>query len=171
LNSKSQAADRKNAFALGPLSAYGLLWNEEVSVKDYQVAMLVSLVAVAWADEQLHARELEVIDALVSAFGLADDEAAQVREYAKTPRSLDDVPVPELSFGDRRVLVLHAVLLSYADGDPATPELRVIDELVERLRIPTEEAAPLLAAAHGRARKLLPMRDDNAGGTASRPGA
>ena len=66
-------------------------------MKDYRVAMLLSLVAVAWADEQLHARELEVIEALVSAFGLADDEAAQVREYAKTPRSLDDLPLSEAS--------------------------------------------------------------------------
>jgi uncharacterized tellurite resistance protein B-like protein len=171
LNSKSQAADRKNAFARSAPSAYGLFWNEEVSVKDYRVAMLLSLVAVAWADEQLHARELEVIEALLSAFGLADDEAAQVREYAQTPRSLDDLPLSELSFADRRVLVLHAVLLSYADGDPATVELRMIDELVERLRIPTDEAAPLLAAAHGRARRLLPLRDANAGDAASKPGA
>jgi uncharacterized tellurite resistance protein B-like protein len=121
--------------------------------------MLLSLVAVAWADEQLHARELEVIEALIAAFDLPDAEAEQVREYAKVPRSLDDVPLGELSFADRRVLVLHAVLLSYADGDPRTSELRLIDDLVERLHIPSEEAAPLVAAAHARARRLLPVRD------------
>jgi len=131
----------------------------------------LSLVAVAWADEQLHAREVEVIEALIAAFDLADDEAAQVREYAKTPRSLDDVLLSQLSFADRRVLVLHAVLLSYADGDPAPAELRMIDELVQRLHIPTEDAAPLLAAAHGRARRLLPVRDDSAGADAGPSGA
>lgn len=131
-------------------------------MEDYRAAMLLSLVAVAWADEQLHARELEVIEALIAAFDLGDAEAAEVREYAKVPRSLDDVPLGELSFADRRVLVLHAVLLSYADGDPAPAELRLIDQLLERLHIPTEEAAPLLAAAHARARRLLPLRDGSA---------
>jgi uncharacterized tellurite resistance protein B-like protein len=134
-------------------------WNEEVSVNDYRAAMLMSLVAVAWADEQLHARELEVIEALIAAFDLTDGEAEQVREYAKTPRSLDDVPLAELSFADRRVLVLHAVLLSYADGDPVASELRIIDQLVDRLRIPTDEATRLLTAAHARAERLLPLRD------------
>lgn len=132
-------------------------------MEDYRAAMLLSLVAVAWADEQLHARELEVIEALIAAFELGDAEAEQVREYAKVPRSLDDVPLGELSFADRRVLVLHAVLLSYADGDPAPAELRLIDQLLERLHISTEEAAPLLAAAHARARRLLPVRDGTAG--------
>jgi hypothetical protein len=47
----------------------------------------------------------------------------------------------------------------------------MIDQLVERLRIPTDEAAPLLAAAHGRARRLLPLRDDNAFGAVGKAGA
>jgi uncharacterized tellurite resistance protein B-like protein len=131
-------------------------------MEDYQAAMLSSLVAVAWADEQLHSRELEVIEGLIAAFGLTEGDAEQVREYAKTPRTLDDVPLAELSFADRRVLVLHSVLLSYADGDPDSAELRLIDELVARLHIPAEEAGPLLAAAHARARRLAPVRDASA---------
>jgi uncharacterized tellurite resistance protein B-like protein len=147
-----------------------LFWNEEVSVDDYRAAMLQSLVAVAWADEQLHVRELEVIEALIEAFGLAETEARELREYAKTPRSLADVPLAELSFADRRVLVLHAVLLSYADGNPAPAELRLIDELVERLHIPHDEAARLLVAAHGRARRLLPVRDSTPEGPTGEAG-
>jgi uncharacterized tellurite resistance protein B-like protein len=128
-------------------------------VKDYRAAMLQSLVAVAWADQRLHSREIEVLDALIAAFDVGSEEADALRDYAKTPRTLDDLPLSELSAGDRRLLVQHAVLLSYADGDPAQSELRVIDELVVRLRISRDEAAPLLAAAHGRARKLAPLRD------------
>jgi uncharacterized tellurite resistance protein B-like protein len=117
------------------------------------------LVAVAWADQRLHAREVEVLDALIAAFDVTGEEADALRDYAKSPRSLDDVPLSELSADDRRLLVQHAVLLSYADGDPAPEEMRVIDELVQRLRIPQEQAAPLLAAAHGRAKRLAPLRE------------
>jgi uncharacterized tellurite resistance protein B-like protein len=128
-------------------------------VKDYRAAMLQSLVAVAWADQELHVREVEVIEALIAAFGVTDDEAAIIREYARTPRTLDDVPLSELSSDDRRLLVSHAVLLSYADGDPAAAELRVIDELVQRLHIGPDDVEPLLSAAHAHAKKLAPLRD------------
>ena len=124
--------------------------------------MLQSLVAIAWADEALHDKEVEVIEALIAAFGLSESEASEVREYAKTPRTLADVPLSELSTDDRRVLLHHAVLLSYVDGHPAPAELALIDELVHRLRIKQEEAAPLLAAAHARARKLTPLLEQRA---------
>jgi uncharacterized tellurite resistance protein B-like protein len=128
-------------------------------VQDYRAAMLQALVAVAWADRRLHAKEVEVLDALLAAFDVGGEEADALREYAKTPRTLDDLPLAELSADDRRLLVQHAVLLSHADGEPSEPEQRVIDELVGRLHIPPEQAAPLLAAAHARARKLAPLRE------------
>jgi uncharacterized tellurite resistance protein B-like protein len=128
-------------------------------VKDYRAAMLQALVAVAWADQRLHAREVEVLDALLAAFDVGGEEADALREYAKTPRTLDDLPLSELSADDRRLLVQHAVLLSHADGEPSDEEQRVLDELVGRLHIPQEQAAPLLAAAHARARKLAPLRE------------
>ena len=131
-------------------------------MNDVRVAMLQSLVAVAWADEKLHHKETEVIEALIVAFSLTDEEAAAIREFAKTPRSLADVPITELSAPDRRLLVQHAVLLSYVDGAPDTSELRLIDDLVARLRIPTPDAAPLLAVAHARARRLAPLLGDHA---------
>jgi uncharacterized tellurite resistance protein B-like protein len=128
-------------------------------VQDYRAAMLQALVAVAWADQRLHDREVEVLEALLAAFDVGGEEADALREYAKTPRTLDDLPLAELSADDRRLLVQHAVLLSHADGEPSELEQRVIDELVERLRIPPEQAAPLLAAAHARAKKLAPLRE------------
>ena len=126
-------------------------------MNDVRHAMLQALVAVAWADEKLHEKEGEVIEALIHAFELPEDEAGAIRSFAATPRSLDDVPITELSAHDRRLLLQHAVLLSYVDGEPAESELRLIDELVARLRIGAPEAAPLLAAAHARARRLSPL--------------
>lgn len=128
-------------------------------MKDYRAAMLQSLVAVAWADDKLHARELEVIEALIAAFGLDPAEAEAIREYAKTPRSLDDIPLSELSLDDRRVLVLHAVMLSYAEYDPSAAELALISQLIERLHIPADEADDLLATGHARAKQLGALRE------------
>jgi uncharacterized tellurite resistance protein B-like protein len=126
-------------------------------VNDVRLAMLQSLVAVAWADEKLHDKESEIIEALMAAFELPDDEAAALREFAKTPRTLDDVPLTELSAHDRKLLLQHAVLISYVDGSPDAAEMRIIDQLVERLRIPVGDAAPILAVAHARARRLAPL--------------
>lgn len=131
-------------------------------MNDVRRAMLQALVAVAWADEKLHDKEEEVIEALIGAFELPDDEAQAIRSFAATPRSLEDVPLTELSAHDRRLLLQHAVLLSYVDGDPAESELRLIDDLVARLRIAASEAAPLLAAAHARARRLSPLLHERA---------
>ncbi len=129
-------------------------------MKDYQDAMLKSLVAIAWADGHLADEEGEVIEALVSTFELGDIDAATVREYAKTPRTLDDVPLTELSAEDRRLLLQHAVVLSYIDGGQSETEFDVIDQLVDRLKIPENEADALIAAAHTRAKRLLDLLED-----------
>jgi tellurite resistance protein len=129
-------------------------------VKDYQDAMLRSLVAIAWADGHFADEEAEIIEAMISTFELGEEDAQKVREYAKTPRSLDDVPVTELSENDRRVLLQHAVILSYIDGGQSEVELDVIDELVDRLGVPEKEADDIIAAANTRAKKLVDLLDD-----------
>lgn len=129
-------------------------------MKDYQDAMLKSLVAVAWADGHFADEEAEVIEALVSTFELGEADAAKVREYAKTKRTLDDVPVTELSGEDRRMLLQHAVILSYIDGGQSAAELDVIDELVDKLGIPEKEADELVAAANTRAKRLLDLLEE-----------
>jgi uncharacterized tellurite resistance protein B-like protein len=128
-------------------------------VKDNQDAILRSLVAIAWADGRFASEEGEVIEAMISTFGLSEDEAAAVRVYAKTPRSLEDVPVTELSPDDRRTLLSHAVILSYIDGGQTEGELDIIDELVDRLGIPEKEADALIAAANTRAKSLVDVLD------------
>ena len=126
-------------------------------MEDYQEAMLKSLVAVAWADGRVDGEESEVIEALLSSFEVKGADADVIREYAKTHRSLDDVPLTELSAADRRTLLQHAVILTYIDGEQSEKEKHVIDDLVQKLRIPAEEAQALLAAADERARRLISL--------------
>ncbi|UJR86731.1 TerB family tellurite resistance protein [Sandaracinus amylolyticus] len=126
-------------------------------MQDYQEAMLKSLVAVAWADGRVEGEESEVIEALLDSFEIQGADRDAIREYAKTQRTLDDVPLTDLSASDRRVLLQHAVILTYIDGQQSEQEKKIVGELVERLRIPTDEAASLLEAADERARRLISL--------------
>jgi tellurite resistance protein len=122
---------------------------------DQDSAILRSLISVAWADGKIAAEETEVIEALLQAFHASAEEAAELREYAKEPRTLDDIPLTELSREDRRLLLQHAVLLTYIDGTQDPSEKDFLQRLCERLRIPAEEAVPLLESAEDRAKKFL----------------
>lgn len=124
-------------------------------MEDYQEAMVKSLVAVAWADGRVEAEETEVIEALLSAFEIGSEDSEKIREYAKTPRSLDDIPITDLSAADRRVLLQHAVILTYIDGKQSEEETKLLEELVKKLRVPEGEAKEILAAADERAKRLL----------------
>jgi tellurite resistance protein len=126
-------------------------------MEDYQEAMLKSLVAVAWADGRVEAEEQEVIEALLSAFEVAGKDADTIREYAKTPRAIADVPVSDLSAADRRALLQHAVILTYIDGHQSDEEKAVLQELVKKVRVPEDEAKGILAAAEDRAKRLISL--------------
>ena len=121
------------------------------------MAMLKSLVSVAWADGVYADEEREMVEALLSAFEASEDEAKYVREYAATQRTLEDIPLTDLSTDDRRVLVQHAVLLSYVDGEQAASEKEFLGKLCERLRVPADEAKALIDAAELRAKKFLDL--------------
>ena len=124
---------------------------------DQNLAILKGLVSVAWADGRVAEEELEVIDALLQAFEANPSETREVREYAKTKRTLEDIPITDLSADDRRVLLQHAVLLSYIDGEQAESERVMLEELGKRLGIGDQESAALVTAAEERAKTLLDL--------------
>ncbi len=124
---------------------------------DQNLAILKGLVSVAWADGRVAEEELEVIDALLQAFEANQSETREVREYAKIKRTLEDIPITDLSADDRRVLLQHAVLLSYIDGEQAESERVMLEELGKRLGIGDQEAAALVTAAEERAKTLLDL--------------
>jgi uncharacterized tellurite resistance protein B-like protein len=122
---------------------------------EQNMAILKGLVSVAWADGRIAAEELQVIDALLEAFGATRSEATEMKHYAKTPRTLDDVPITDLSYDDRRVLLQHAVLLTFVDGEQHESEKRLLEQLSERLGIHEPEAGALVAAASERAKQMI----------------
>ncbi len=123
-------------------------------------AILQTLVSVAWADGDFAERERQLLDALLESFGADDAEVAELHDYASKPRTLDDIPITELSFSDRRAALQHAVVLSWVDGVQQKEELEMLEELRGKLNIPKEEAEPLIEAANARARELLDLLED-----------
>jgi len=125
---------------------------------DQNMAIVKSLVSVAWADGVFADEEKEMVEALIAAFEATEDEAKEIRAYAGEKKSLDDIPLTDLSTDDRRVLVQHAVLLTYVDGEQADSEREFIAALCEKLRIPGDEAKGLVDAAETRAKRFLDLR-------------
>ena len=122
---------------------------------EQNMAILKSLVAVAWADGRVAEEEKEVIEALLQAFDASDGEATIIRDYAAEPKTLDDIPITELDGDDRRVLLQHAVLLTFIDGQQDDKERALLDALAERLRIRDEEREQLMSVASDRAKRFL----------------
>ena len=121
------------------------------------LAILKGLVSVAWADGRMVGEEKEVLEALLQAFEASPSEAHELRMFAREPKELSDVPLHDLSADARRLLLQHAVLLSFVDGEQDQKEKQLIDELCEVLRIPNIESRGLVAAAEERAKSLLQL--------------
>ena len=121
------------------------------------MAIVKSLVSVAWADGKFAAKEQEMIDALLEAFQADAAQAEEVRTYAKSKRNLDDLPWEELSPDDCRVLLQHAVLLTFVDGEQGAEEKAFVDALAKKLGLPEPEAKNLVDLAESRAKKYLSL--------------
>ncbi|HEY8942993.1 MAG TPA: hypothetical protein VIM73_01975 [Polyangiaceae bacterium] len=124
---------------------------------DQNLAILKGLVCVAWADGHVSSAESELLEALMQAFGATPSEAIEVRGFAESERSLKDVPINDLSYNDRRVLLNHAVMLTFIDGAQHERERQLLLELCEVLRIPSLEARGIVASAEQQAKQLLPL--------------
>lgn len=124
---------------------------------EQNLAIVKGLVSVAWADGKVAAEEMEVIEALLQAFGASRSDACEIRMFAREPRTIDDVPLTDLSASDRRILLHHAVLISYVDGEQSESEREVLSRLADKLHIDAEEAAKIMAAGEAHAKEALPL--------------
>ena len=119
------------------------------------LAIVKSLVSVAWADGEYGPKEREMVDALLEAFEATPEQTSELREYASTKRGLEDVPVEDLSPDDLRVLLNHAVLLAFVDGHQDDKEIEFIENLAKYIGIPSDEAKVLIEHAETRALKHI----------------
>ena len=121
------------------------------------MAIVKALVPVAWADGVYDVKEKETIEALLDAFEATDDEKVAMRDYASEKKTIDDINLQDLSADDRRLLLQHAVLLTFVDGEQGDDERKFLDALVEKLKVPAEEAKDLIESSAARAKRLLEL--------------
>lgn len=127
------------------------------SMHAQDMAIVKSLVSVAWADGTYATKEQEMIEALLEAFQASREQADELREYAKSKRTLEDLPWDDLSPDDCRVLLQHAVLLTFVDGEQGDEERAFVAALCKKLGLPEAEAKNLVELAEGRAKKYLAL--------------
>jgi tellurite resistance protein len=109
--------------------------------------VLRSLVAVAWVDGQMEDGESGVIDGLLSGFDATEEEEAEILEYARTPRTLDDdIPAQQMTREDKELLLSNAALLTHADGSQSEKEKQLLERLAVILGFSQAEATEIVAA-------------------------
>jgi uncharacterized tellurite resistance protein B-like protein len=104
------------------------------------------LVAVAWADGEMQGPEEGVIEGLLSGFDATPQEEAELLEYARTRRTLRDVPIGNLSRDDRETLMRNAALLVQADDQESESEQTVLSHLADILEMDAKETAEIVAS-------------------------
>ncbi|MFO0667956.1 MAG: hypothetical protein U0174_28655 [Polyangiaceae bacterium] len=124
---------------------------------DQELAIIRALVPIAWADGDFADKEQEMLDALLDAYNATPAEREDLKVYAKEKRTLEDINLMDLSAGDRRLLLGHAVILTFADGKLQAEEIAIIKDLAKYLRIPDEEAHAVIVAASERAKANLKL--------------
>lgn len=122
--------------------------------------LLKLLVALAWADGRVDEEEMEIVEAMIDTFEADQATAENIREWAKTPRSLDDVDVTGLTRDDAGLVLYQAVLLTYIDGEQSDKEVDLLNRFMEKLGLGKDEAGPILERATSRALELLPLLEE-----------
>ena len=122
---------------------------------DEDLAIVKGLVPVAWADGVFAEKEQQSLDALLEAFGASEQEKANLRDYAKQKRTIEDINLQDLSGDDRRMLLQHAVVLTWIDGSQHPDERAILDKLASYLKIPDVEAKSIIDSATHRVKSHL----------------
>jgi uncharacterized tellurite resistance protein B-like protein len=116
--------------------------------------IVLSLVAVAWADGTVKEPEVGMIDSLLWAFGATEAEEAEIKEFAKKKRTIKgDVPLADLAPADRELLLAHAALLTHADGKQTKAEEKILRDISEHLEFAPAAARTIIEHAKERADK------------------
>jgi uncharacterized tellurite resistance protein B-like protein len=107
------------------------------------------LVAVAWVDGEMQAPEGGVIEGLLAGFDASPEEEAEILEFAKTPRTLRDADVSDLSADDRDTLLRNAALLVCVDGVETQAERNLIGQLAKILDVNERDTNDIVRSVRG----------------------
>ncbi len=118
--------------------------------------LLKMLVALAWADGRVDEEEMEVVYAVIDAFNVGEELKEELVEWAKSPRTLDDVDTEDLTESDLELVLFQAVVLTYIDGEQSDKEVQLLNDFIAKIGMDKAQADAVLASATERAKELLP---------------
>ena len=118
--------------------------------------LLKLLVALAWADGRVEEEEMEIVAAMIDSFVVDKATADEIYEWAKTPRTLDDIDVSGLTEDDVELVLFQAVLLTFIDGEQSEKEVALLQAFIEKIGLAKARADEVLERATARAKELLP---------------
>lgn len=122
-------------------------------MQEHHAAILKSLIAVAWADKTISKVEHDMIEGLIAGFGLTEKDAGLVREYARIPRGLDEIPLSALSREDRQLLYYYVSLLAQVDERLMVEEMRVLVAIEGKLGLEKKQYVDIAKAAKAQIEK------------------
>ena len=122
---------------------------------DTKKKLLKLLVTLAWADGRVEEAEMEVVEAMLDAFGADQAGGDEIRAWAKVPRSLDDLDTSGLTQDDLELVLYQAVLLTFIDGEQTAEEVALLDDFISRLGLDKQRADAVLGRATARAKDMV----------------
>ncbi len=126
---------------------------------DKKKKLLRLLVALAWADGRVDQEEMEVVEAMLDAFGAEKGEGDDIREWAKQPRSLDEIDVSDITEDDAELVLFQAVFLTFIDGEQSKEEIDLLNTFSAKIGLSPDRAKTVLDRATLKAKELLPVLD------------
>lgn len=113
---------------------------------------LRALVAVTWADGRVEQEEKEILDSLIDAYGIHEDDANAIREWAATKKTLDEIDLEGLEEPDRVAILLQSVFVTYVDGVQSDKEVELLRDLGKRLGFAEKRIEDLIRVGSERAK-------------------
>ena len=118
-------------------------------------SMIVGLVQMMWADNEIVDSERELLGSILVQLGLNVEDVTAVGEMIKNPISTDDVLDNLPTMEDRREFIKIMAVMAMVDGCVATAENTLVGKLAAKLGIPNEEMPALMEES----RQLLAQRE------------
>ncbi len=109
-----------------------------------EINMIVGLIQVMWADNDLAEEERELLGGILAKLDCNTEEIYAVGELMKNPVNANDFLASIPSMEDRREIIQAMAIMAMADGVFADSELAVINKAATYLAIPAAEVSELI---------------------------
>ncbi|MDO5297006.1 MAG: TerB family tellurite resistance protein [bacterium] len=113
-------------------------------MKAKELSLIVALIQVMWADNEIAEGEREMLGGVLAKLGCDPEEIFAVGELIKNPVNAQDFMANLPDMEDRREIIQAMAVMAMADGNFADAEMQVIHKAAAHLSIPASEVDELI---------------------------